>query len=604
MKRIAFILIVLISIAGYALFSSGEEKQTPEKAIEQTLLIQVNDFSAFLNDKLQPAVESSKPDEKQLQQLFLQARLRYKKLEWAAEYFDPATTRAVNGAPVPEVEMGSMQVFEPAGLQVIEGYLFPKYDASHKKDMQQQFRILQNGCNKYKTYFGNIDIFDWQVFDAAKLEVFRILTLGIAGFDDPLTQKSMTESAESLQSLKVVMSHYGAGDPRAKQLTLQLDAAIGYLKKNTSFNAFDRAEFITGYGNPITRSITQLEQHLKIHVIRYNRLLRQDAETLFDPDAFDVNAYTADATSATTAKKIELGKILFSDPILSGAGTRSCRSCHQPEKAFADGLAKNTIIGSKQSLRRNTPTLLNAALQPSQFYDLRANTLEDQVSNVVQNKDEMHGSLADAAKRLWQNKTYRQLFTGAYPVKARTGIDTLEVRSALGVYVRSLTALNSRFDAYMRGNKLAMNRGEINGFNLFMGKAKCGTCHYMPLFNGTFPPRFIKMESEVIGVPSSAKAHVIDGDRGRYDIVQTPSFKNAFKVTTVRNASRTTPYMHNGVFTTLEQVMDFYNKGGGTGLGMKIDNQTLPFDKLNLTTKESHNIIAFIKSLDSKQGAY
>lgn len=600
MRKIAFILIVLVSIAGYALFSNGQERQTPEKAIAQTLLVQVNDFSAFLNDKLQPAVESSKLNEKQLQQLFLQARLRYKKLEWAAEYFDPATTRAVNGAPVPEVEMGSRQVFEPAGLQVIEGYLFPKYDAGHKKDMLQQLRILQNGCNRYKTYFGNIDIFNWQVFDAAKLEVFRILTLGIAGFDDPLTQKSMAESAVSLESLKMVMGHYGAHDQRAIDLALQLNAAIGYLKKNTGFNAFNRAEFITRFGNPITRSISQLEQHLKIHVIRYNRLLRQDAETLFDPDAFDVNAYAPDAASAVTPKKIELGKMLFSDPVLSGTGTRSCRSCHQPEKAFTDGLTKNTIIGSKQPLRRNAPTLLNAALQPSQFYDLRANTLEDQVSTVVQNKDEMHSSLADAAKRLWQNKTYRQLFAAAYAAKNRTAIDTLEVRNALGCYVRSLTALNSRFDAYMRGNKLAMNRDEVNGFNLFMGKAKCGTCHYMPLFNGTLPPRFIKMESEVIGVPQAAKAHVIDGDRGRYDIVQTPSFKNAFKVTTVRNASRTAPYMHNGVFTTLEQVMDFYNKGGGTGLGIKIDNQTLPFDKLNLSPKESRNIVAFIKSLDSK----
>jgi cytochrome c peroxidase len=110
----------------------------------------------------------------------------------------------------------------------------------------------------------------------------------------------------------------------------------------------------------------------------------------------------------------------------------------------------------------------------------------------------------------------------------------------------------------------------------------------------------MKMESEVIGVPQSTTAHVIDADLGRYNIVQTPSFKYAFKVTTVRNASRTAPYMHNGVFKTLDQVMDFYNKGGGIGLGIKIDNQTLPFDKLNLSAKESKDIIAFIKSLDSR----
>jgi cytochrome c peroxidase len=600
MKKVACILFILISIAGYALFSCGEEKPTPEKAIEQTLLSQVNDFSVFLKDKFQAAAEKGSPDEKQLQQLFLQARLKYKKFEWAAEYFDPATTRAVNGAPVPEVEMGSGQVFEPAGLQVIEGFLFPKYDTSKKRELIQQLKIIQLGCNKYKTYFGNIDIFDWQVFDAAKLEVFRILTLGIAGFDNPLTQKSMTESAASLENMKSVLVYYGSQDQESKNLMLQLSGAINYLKSNTNFNAFNGAQFITQYGNPITRSISRLEQHLKIHVIKYNRLLRQDAETLFDKDAFNVNAYAPDASSSSTVKKVELGKMLFSDAELSGTGTRSCRSCHQPEKAFTDGLVKNNALGSKQQLKRNTPTLLNAALQPSQFYDLRVNTLEDQAGNVVGSKEEMHGSMTVAAKRLWQNKTYRQLFTITYPIKNRTSIDTLEVMNAIGSYVRSLAALNSRFDAYMRGNKTAMNQREINGFNLFMGKAKCGTCHYMPLFNGTFPPRFIKTESEVIGVPRSATAGVIDDDLGRFNTVQTPSFKHAFKVSTVRNASRTAPYMHNGVFTTLEQVMDFYNKGGGTGLGIKIDNQTLPTDKLNLTAKESHDIILFIKSLDSK----
>jgi cytochrome c peroxidase len=600
MKKVVFIVIVLSSIVGYALFSNGKEKPTPEKVIEQTLLSQTNDLAVFLKDKFQQEAESRSPNEQQLQQLFLQARLRYKKIEWAAEYFDPTTSRKMNGAPVPEVEVSSGKAFEPAGLQVIEGYLFPKYDAGKQKELVQQLKIMQSGCNKYKIYFGNIDIFDWQVFDAAKLEVFRILTLGITGFDDPLTQKSMVESAVCLENLQSVLAYYGAGNAQAIILKHQLSGAVNYLKKNTAFNAFNRARFITEYGNPITRSISRLGGQLRIHVIRYNRLLRQDAETLFDADAFDVNAYAPDMALGMTARKIQLGKILFADPVLSGTGTRSCRSCHQPGKAFTDGLVKNSVLGSKQSLKRNTPTLLNAALQPSQFYDLRANTLEDQVSNVVDNKDEMHGSMAVAAKRLWQNKSYRQMFTTAFPGKNRIGIDTLEVMNAIGSYVRSLAVLNSRFDAYMRGDKAAMNKAEVNGFNLFMGKAKCATCHYMPLFNGALPPRFVKIESEVIGVPRSASAKVIDDDMGRYSIIETPSFRHAFKVTTVRNAARTAPYMHNGVFTALEQVMDFYNKGGGTGLGIKVDNQTLPFDKLNLTAKESRDVIAFIKSLDSR----
>ena len=172
--------------------------------------------------------------------------------------------------------------------------------------------------------------------------------------------------------------------------------------------------------------------------------------------------------------------------------------------------------------------------------------------------------------------------------------------NAIGSYVRSLISLTSRFDEYMQGNSEAMNAHEIKGFNLFMGKAKCGTCHYMPLFNGNLPPRFVKTESEVIGVPSTISGKEIDPDLGRYAIIKTPSLKHSFKIPSIRNAASTAPYMHNGIYNTLEQVMDFYNKGGGTGLGISINNQTLPFDKLNLTHEESVDIIAFINSLSGK----
>lgn len=596
MKKFLFIAGILLVLIGSTFFSC--KQRPPEKAIAETLLTQIDSFVVAKNNLL-AAVQSGSANQAQLQALFLQTRIAYKKIEWATEYFSPAVSRFVNGPPVQEVETeaGTNQVFEPAGLQVIESYLFPRYAVDQKKELIRQLNLLQNGCDQYKSHFENIDILDWQVFDAAKLEVFRILSLGITGFDNPLTLKSMEESVAALQGMKTAVTYY-TDEEGTENLMPKIDAAIRYLQDHSDYNRFDRAAFITQYGNDVTRSISHLEKKLNIHVIRYNRLLNQDAETLFDVNAFNVNAY---APAFITNKKIALGRVLFSDPVLSGTATpRSCQSCHQPEKAFTDGLVTNTIINTNQPLRRNTPTLLNTALQPSQFYDLRANTLEDQSDAVVQNKQEMHGSMKIAAKKLWGNKAYRQLFDMAFPVKDRTAIDTLEIMNAIGSYVRSLTALNSRFDEYMRGNKTAMNQQELSGFNLFMGKAKCATCHYMPLFNGTFPPRYMKIESEVIGVPQSDIINTLDKDMGRYDIVKIAAFKNAFKTMSVRNAARTAPYMHNGAFATLQQVLDFYNKGGGVGLGLKIDNQTLPFDKLNLTNKESSEIIAFIKCLDSK----
>jgi cytochrome c peroxidase len=149
----------------------------------------------------------------------------------------------------------------------------------------------------------------------------------------------------------------------------------------------------------------------------------------------------------------------------------------------------------------------------------------------------------------------------------------------------------------MRGDNSKMNLEEVKGFNLFMGKAKCGTCHFMPLFNGTVPPTFTFTESEVIGVPATKAGSVLDTDPGRFAIYQITNFKNAFKTPSLRNIGLTAPYMHNGVYTSLEEVVDFYIKGGGKGLGLKVENQTLPEDSLALTSAEKQALVAFMHTL-------
>jgi cytochrome c peroxidase len=106
--------------------------------------------------------------------------------------------------------------------------------------------------------------------------------------------------------------------------------------------------------------------------------------------------------------------------------------------------------------------------------------------------------------------------------------------------------------------------------------------------------------SEVIGVPAIVGSKTMDEDRGRYDVIPIEAFRHAFKTPTLRNVARTSPYMHNGIYNSLEQVVDFYEKGGGVGQGIKVDNQTLPFDKLELTPREKEELIAFLRSLDSK----
>jgi cytochrome c peroxidase len=195
-----------------------------------------------------------------------------------------------------------------------------------------------------------------------------------------------------------------------------------------------------------------------------------------------------------------------------------------------------------------------------------------------------------------KDSTYKHLFKKAFP-KAPRAVNDYNLRNAIGSYIRSLTSLNSSFDQHIRGNTNKLTASEVNGFNLFMGKAKCATCHFMPLFNGTVPPDFRTIETEVIGVPALAGKKGIDSDKGKYELRKLPLYKYAFRTPTVRNIALTAPYMHNGVFKTLEQVVDFYNKGGGLSAGADLPNLTLPFDKLNLTLAEEKDVVAFLKTL-------
>ncbi|MEO7997723.1 MAG: cytochrome c peroxidase, partial [Gemmatimonadaceae bacterium] len=206
--------------------------------------------------------------------------------------------------------------------------------------------------------------------------------------------------------------------------------------------------------------------------------------------------------------------------------------------------------------------------------------------------------LARTAKLLRADSSYTPLFLAAYGEVPDESAMSRELRGALAAYLRSLVRLDSRFDRAMRGDVSAMTANEKQGFNLFMGKARCGTCHFAPLFNGTVPPGYTDAEVEVLGVPTNLKKPLaIDADLGAGAAERAPLHNHAFKTSTVRNAAVTAPYMHNGSIATLEALIDFYDAGGGAGLGLSVPNQTLASDSLHLTTLEKRQLIAFIGAL-------
>ncbi|WP_158280815.1 cytochrome c peroxidase [Pararcticibacter amylolyticus] len=551
-------------------------------------------LQSVIDKKLLPSVRHS--DEKAAKTAFLEARKQYKTIEYYIEYFFPATAVMLNGAPVDEIELGENMVENPTGFQVMEEILYSDPSAAGYTDLLNEVKKMQLNLKRIVRFNEQYEITDAQLFDAIRLEVFRITGLGITGFDTPSALQSLPEAAAALSGIAKVLAAY-----EQDEVPASVSKAIAYLERHTDFDGFDRLEFITEYLDPVSLHIDQARKKHRISATASGSALRDNTISLFQVNAFNLNKFVSNSTEFISREKVVLGKALFHDPVLSNSHDRSCASCHHPSKAFSDGLTKAAAVTKGTSLLRNTPTLNYAGLQRAFFYDLKAGSLEDQALDVVHHKEEMNGSLEQASRRINSAGTYRALFMAAFH-DSQGKADAWRIQHALASYIRSLAPFNSRFDLYMRSDKSKLNAEEKRGFNLFMGKAKCATCHFTPVFNGTPPPLFNKSEAEVLGVPATPDPGMpeIDRDAGRYSLYHYPQYKHAFKTPTVRNITKTAPYMHNGVYQTLEEVLDFYNKGGGSGIGIKTDNQTLSGDKLNLTKQEMAAIIAFLGTLEDQ----
>lgn len=550
-----------------------------------------------------------------LREVFIQTRREYKRMEWFLEEVSPGTAKLLNGPPLPDYDPNDDRYNAPSGFQVLEELIFAEFSMDKRAEIAQDMNAMQGAIRRMKELISGRAFDDAFLFDAMRLEIVRIISLGISGFDAPVTQRSFLDAQDALagieDGLNLFANHLEQKHPALlSNLRTILSQANAYLQQDVSFNDFDRLTFITEFANPLSTALHEAQTVLEIPFPTYIRPVSYTAKTIFDKDAFNPEAYAPSYARGSNPARVELGKLLFYDPILSGNGKRACASCHQPEKAFTDGLAKALTIKGEPKLR-NTPTLLNTALQASSSYDQSTQFLEDRVMKVLESKDELHSSLWEAAKKLQLSEAYIKHFKEAFGNKSANVVvddgnvvtaDNLKI--AIGAYLRTLISMNSRFDEYMRGDKSKMNEAEKRGFNLFMGKAKCGTCHFMPLFNGTIPPTYSSNESEVIGVPREAKWHnaTIDPDTGKSAVVPHEIYRYAFKTTSVRNAELTAPYMHNGVYKTLDEVMRFYNVGGGKGIGIELEHQTLPFDSLGLSKQEIQDVIAFVRSLTDTTG--
>jgi cytochrome c peroxidase len=526
---------------------------------------------------------------------FKKCRMQYKRISFFMEYFFPEEAKICNGPPVQEAENQQIEFKEPLGLQVIESLLYKSNFALYKEDLIKQANMLARTATSFSPLLSDFKTKDVELLESLHLELIRIITLYITGYDAPEIKSGIEEAHESLSTIEINLAPLIKGYEQEDSIEYYFTKGKQYLATHLDFDSFDRLLFITNYALPLERDLNKFINE-KGYSLKTFSALNIHSKDLFSPEALDKKAFphTEDETDSLVAN---LGKQLFFETALSGNSTRSCGSCHSPTAFFSDRLSRNKTMDGTADLLRNTPGLFYSSYQYAQFWDGRVRTLEDQIHTVLRSKTEMNSSDDTIITRLKNNPAYSSAFKKIWTKNPEINFE--HAAGALAAYIRTLTPFKSPFDRYMRGDKSALSAPQQRGFNLFMGKAKCGSCHFAPLFNGLLPPNYNTTEYEVLGTPSddNLESPHSDSDQGRYTFMALSLFKGAFKTPTVRNAAMTAPYMHNGKFSTLEKVIDFYDRGGGAGLGLDVPGQTLSSSPLHLTKQEKAEIIAFIESL-------
>jgi cytochrome c peroxidase len=282
--------------------------------------------------------------------------------------------------------------------------------------------------------------------------------------------------------------------------------------------------------------------------------------------------------------EIELGKMLFSDPILSRDMTISCASCHIPGLAFADTAMVSTGVFGRKG-KRNSPSAMNVLLRRSLFWDGRANTLEEQALAPIENPEEMDLSIDSAIARLKENAVYNELFRKVYSAPP----DKNYLSAAIAAFERTLETSESQFDNWkFSGDSNAVSASVKKGFELFSTKGKCTQCH--------FGADFTANEFRNIGLFNGIDLN----DSGRAMITKLADDIGRFKTPTLRNIALTAPYMHNGMFRTMDEVIDFYNDTKSiVPDGLYTDS--ILAKPLGLTAEEKKDIKAFLMSLTDKR---
>jgi len=301
-----------------------------------------------------------------------------------------------------------------------------------------------------------------------------------------------------------------------------------------------------------------------------------------------------------TPEKVELGKMLYFDPRLSGDSSTSCSKCHDPQQGWSNGKQLSDAYPGTQHWR-SVPTVLNAAYAKLLFWDGRSGSLEDQALGPIQAPIEMNQNLALLEQKLQRIPHYRKAFKAVFG----TDVTREGIAKAVASFERTVVSRNAPIDAYLKGDASALDEEQKRGLALFKGKAGCINCHHGPLLSdngmhatgvGEIAP--LKKDSLRVATrhffakDAGYANYEVDADYGHEFISKSKSDRYKFKTPSLREIAETPPYMHNGAFMTLEDVVDFYDRGGGT-----VPEKDPLLKPLKLSASEKAALVAFLYSL-------
>jgi len=542
------------------------------------------------------------------------ARLKLKGIDFWLRYLDPIAYKKINGPLPVEWETEVFEKWEKpykrdgAGLTLAELYL--EEDDINRDTLLE---LVQLSINVIPTFLA--DSITQQLatyhhfFLTNRMFLMNLAAIYTTGFECPNTKNIIPELRHMLKEVRSIYNYFNQSFPTTPLSENYLDLYYNTIKfidkQPVDFSLFDHFTFIRDYVNPLFGINQDLINSHRVISRNFNDYsLNNSSLSIFDKSLYQMQyskgVYSLVEDETVLNELDRIGKLLFYDPILSGNNLRSCASCHNPKQFFTDTTVQTPLhFDRQQRLPRNAPSLANVIYNHLIMLDGNHISLQTQAVDVTTNPIEMGSDEKELVKKVLSCKEYKTAFKkflkrtpGEYEVTLR------HIVSAITFYFSKFSAFYSPFDDAMN-HSLPLDEKSKKGFNLFMSKAECATCHFVPFFNGIKPP-YVGSEFEVLGVPADTAFTILSPDKGRYDVHPASEMLNAFRTGTVKNIKHTGPYMHNGVFNTLEEVIDFYDAGGGQGRKLDVPNQTLSPDSLKLTTEEKEALTSFLISLTEK----